>query len=122
LMSLPAPRPGEQVSPLTGAGLRSGNASGPTAHYWIRQPERSRSGRPPGQCAYQRHLFFCNAWLTRSSLPSSARFPLIDIRSRNRSPPSTPVPGRPHRVTPGGPGFIPVTPCRPGTEGASSRM
>jgi hypothetical protein len=30
LMSRPTPRPGRTVSPLTGAGLRSGNAPGPT--------------------------------------------------------------------------------------------
>jgi hypothetical protein len=30
---------------------------------------------------------FCDVWLARSSSPSSTRFPLIDIRRRNRSPP-----------------------------------
>lgn len=84
LMSLPAPRPGGQVSSLNDAGLRGGSAPGPTESHSLR-----RRGRTRADCC--RRLLVCNAWLTRSSLPSSARFPLIDGRSRNRSPPSTPV-------------------------------
>ena len=92
LVSLPTPRPGGQVSPLDDAGNRVGNAPGPTARYWIRRQARtSRAWPEPGQCAYQRHLLVYDAWLTRSSSSSSARFPSIDIRSRNRSPPSAPV-------------------------------
>src|SRR5215203_3957702 len=58
-------------------------------------------------------LVGCNGWLTRSSLPSSARFPCLDVRSRNLSPPrrgTSPVyPGatvrssRPNRLAPGHP-------------------
>jgi hypothetical protein len=53
VVSPSAPRPGERVSPLADAGLRVGNAPGPTAPQWIRQRERSRSGGPePGRAAY----------------------------------------------------------------------
>ena len=89
LVSPPAPRPGRRISPLADAGDRGGDAPGPTVPYWIRQ--RARARPEPGQCAYQRHLFFCDAWLTSSSSPSSARFPSIHLRSRNRSPPCPPV-------------------------------
>ena len=77
------PRPGGRVSPLADAGVRGGDAPGPTDHYSLSPRGRKR----PGQCDCCRHLFFCDTWLTRSSSPSSARFPTIDIRSRNRSPP-----------------------------------
>ena len=106
LVSLPAPRPGGQVSPLADAGIRGGNSPGPTAPYWIRQRARTRTAEP-GRAPYRWHLLFYDAWLTRSSSSSSARFPLIDIQSRNRSPPRRPR-GRPHRVTPRRAGIIPV--------------
>jgi hypothetical protein len=72
------------------AGIRGGNAPGPTVPYWIRQRARSRRARPePGRCPYEWHLLVYDGWLTRSSSSSSARFPSIDIRSRNgfASPP-----------------------------------
>jgi hypothetical protein len=50
LMSPPAPRPGERVSPLADAGTRVGNAPGPTVPHWIRRRVRTRP--EPGQCAY----------------------------------------------------------------------
>ncbi len=85
LVSLTAPRPGGQVSSLADAGLRGGNAPGPTDRQ-LSPRGRKQSGR----ATFQWHLLFCDTWLTRSSSPSSTRFPLIDSRSRNRSPPCTP--------------------------------
>jgi hypothetical protein len=52
LLSPSTPRPSGRVSPLADAGPRVGNAPGPTAPYWIRRRERSRSEPEPGQCAY----------------------------------------------------------------------
>jgi hypothetical protein len=78
-------RPGRTVSPLADAGHRGGNAPGPTVPYWIRQRARTRPW--PGQCDSRRHLFCYDAWLTRSSSSSSARFPSVRLRSRDRSPP-----------------------------------
>ena len=99
------------VSSLNDAGTRSGNASGPTAPYWIRQ--RARARPEPGQCDCCRHLFGYDAWLTRSSSSSSARFTSINDRSRNRSPPGRdqsghPCPGGRHSVTPRARRIIPV--------------
>src|SRR5829696_67318 len=45
----------------------------------------------------------CNGWLTRSSLPSSARFPCLDVRSRDLSPPCR----CPSSLTPPAPQIIP---------------
>ena len=46
----------------------------------LRQQERS-------QRDWNRRLLVCWAWFPRSSQRSSARFPWLDIQSRNRSPP-----------------------------------
>jgi hypothetical protein len=85
LMFPSTPRPGGRVSPLNDAGFRGGDAPGPTEVYSVRPRERAETEQP--QCDWCRHLFFCDVWLTRSSSPSSARFPTICFRSRNRSPP-----------------------------------
>jgi hypothetical protein len=86
-MSPSTPRPGGRVSPLADAGHRIGERIRADSPYLVRPRGRDQTG----QCAYQRHLFFCDGWFSRSSSPSSARFTTIDIRSRNRSPPSRPV-------------------------------
>jgi hypothetical protein len=83
-MSRPTPRPGRTVSPLADAGHRSGNTPGPTV-------TSDQAARASWSCVTVRGLaaliVLRRVWLTSASSPSSARFPLINVQSRNRSPP-----------------------------------
>ena len=81
LLSLKIPRP--DLSVILLADVRFGAEKDPVQRipYSLR-----RRGRNLAQLVCW-HLFFCNGWLTRSSLPSSARFPTLDERCRDRSPP-----------------------------------
>jgi hypothetical protein len=81
LLSLLHPRPAQEVSHLADARIRAGDEPGLTASSWL---IRQRARTPADDC---RQLFICNAWLTSSSLPSSARFPWPNDRSRDQSPP-----------------------------------
>ena len=77
------PRPGHQVEPPSDARSRVGGDPGLTDFMLLlaaRQRERSQRG-------LNWRLLVSRSWLTRSSLGSSARFPCLDDRSRNRSPP-----------------------------------
>ena len=78
----PVPRwPGAGVSPLNDAGFRVGDIPGPTElGSSLRRRERARAD-------WCRRLYGCDAWFSRSSSPSSARFPCLDVRSRDLSPP-----------------------------------
>ena len=81
LLSLEIPRP--DLSVILLADVRFGAEKDPVQRipYSLR-----RRGRNLAQLVCW-HLFFCNGWLTRSSLPSSARFTSLDRRCRDRSPP-----------------------------------
>jgi len=82
LVSRRPPRPSPAVILLVDARVRSGGATGLTESLSLRQRERTRAD----SC---RHLFVCDGWLTRSSSPSSARFPCIGVQSRDHSPPGS---------------------------------
>jgi hypothetical protein len=76
------PQPGPPVEPPTDASIRAGGDPGLTD---FGSPLLMQQGR--SQRDYCWRLFFRSAWLTRSSLPSSARFPSLHDRSRDLSPP-----------------------------------
>lgn len=76
------PQPSPPVEPPTDASIRAGGDPGLTD---FGSPLLMQQGR--SQRDYCWRLFFRSAWLTRSSLPSSARFPSLHDRSRDLSPP-----------------------------------
>ena len=71
----------ERLSLLADARHRAEGTPGLTAcSLLLRQRERRRAD-------WNRRLLVCWAWFSRSSQPSSARFPWLDNRSRDHSPP-----------------------------------
>ena len=86
-LSRPTPRPSRTVSSLADARLRGESTPGLTdSLYCVRQRERSRAD-------WYRRLIGCiDAY--GGLLPAPARFPRIDVRSRNRSAPHAPAPCR----------------------------
>ena len=71
----------ERLSLLADARHRAEGTPGLTAcSLLLRQRERRRAD-------WNRRLLVCWAWFSRSSQPSSARFPWLDYRSRDHSPP-----------------------------------